>query len=326
MKEIALIGAATGWGAGYHQTEDGPPALQAQGLADRLQEAGIEAQWRAMLRPELSWRDHPTLDRAGIRQQVARQGAALARTVETEFRAGRFPVVLGGDHAVAMGSWGGLARGLGRRPFGLIWFDAHLDAHTPATTPSQNPHGMPAAVLLGDGDPAYLDYAGGVLAPEHLVYIGTRDYEPEELAFLQRRGVRIIFIEEVRERGLATVIEEALDIVTRGTIGFGVTIDLDGFDPEDAPGIGLKCPNGLRRDEMVAAARRLGAEPGLLAAEIVEYIPEFDIAGRTATLVQSLLGSLLAGDTAQLDAPAALTLPRLQRGSLPIPQCGRGAW
>jgi arginase len=156
-----------------------------------------------------------------------------------------------------------------------------------------NPHGMPAAVLLGHGEPDFLAVGGGALRPEHFCYIGARSFEPGEQALLARLGVRVYYMDEVRRRGLGNVVDEALAIATEGTVGFGLSIDLDGFDPADAPGIGLKEPNGLRRGEMLAALAGIARRPDLRALEIVEYIPELDEGMRTAHLVRDLLVAAL---------------------------------
>jgi arginase len=291
---VSLIGAASGWGAGHRQTENAPHALKELGLAGSLQEAGIAASWGRIVEPARYWREKKRASQARVFEFVADVNEALARAVEETVDAGALPVVIGGDHSIAIGTWGGLSRALDRQPFGLLWFDAHLDAHTAATTPSMNPHGMPAAVLLGHGEPEFLAIGGGALRPEHLCYIGARSYETEELALLQRLGVRIFFMDEVRRRGLDAVVDEALGIVTNGTAGFGATIDLDGFDPEDAPGIGLKEPDGLRRGEMLDAMAKIARQPGLRALELVEYIPELDEDQRTADLARDLLVAALA--------------------------------
>ncbi len=305
MAEIALIGAASGWGAGFRHTEEGPPALKALGLAERLRERGLAAEWRAMVRSEKRWRQHPRVRRPETFGLVARHASALAHEVARAIAAGRFPVVLGGDHAIAMGSWAGVARGHGHAPLGLIWLDAHLDAHTPETTPSMNPHGMSAAALLGHGYGPFVDLCGGVLRPEHLCYVGARSYESGEMALLRRLGVRIIEMAEVKHRGMDAVLAEALAIATNGTAGFGVTIDLDGFDPADAPAIGLKEPDGLRAAATCAALSRLARHEKLRALEIVEYIAEFDEKERTADLVRDLILAVLAPAPADLALAAA---------------------
>jgi arginase len=300
MRRVSLIGAASGWGAGIRETESGPEALRDFGLAGALQAAGIAAEWTAMVEPERRWRDAPDLPREDIFRLVVRVDDDLADAVAAAMAAKTLPVVIGGDHSIAVGTWGGVARGrvgaqgLGGAPFGLIWFDAHLDAHTMETSPSLNPHGMSAAVLLGHGDDQLLAIGGAVLRPENLCYIGARSYEPGELALLERLGVRIVYMDEIHRRGLQAVLDDAVAVATTGTSGFGITIDLDGFEPDDAPGIGLKTPDGLRRDDMLAALAGLAGRPDLAAIEIVEYVPELDIDQRTARLARDLLIALLA--------------------------------
>jgi arginase len=289
MRQVSLIGAASGWGAGIRAAELAPESLREFGLAERLRDAGIAAEWTAMIEPERLWRDAPEQSVEAVFRLVAEHNARLAEAVAGEIAASRLPVILGGDHSIAIGSWGGVARGLAGVPFGLVWFDAHLDAHTIETTPSMNPHGMSAAVLLGHGSQDFLAVGGGVLRPENLCYIGARSFEAGELALLRRLGVRIIEMEEIHRRGLSAAVDEALSIATRGTAHFGVTIDLDGFEPADAPGIGLKTPDGLRRGEMLDALARLSGDTRLAALEIVEYVPELDEDQRTARLVEELL-------------------------------------
>jgi len=293
MKQVHLIGAGSGWGAGVREAEDGPRGLQEFGLAEGLAASGVRARWTAMVEPAKRWCEHGNVAQAEVFDLVARHNAALADAVARSMAARALPVVLGGDHAIAMGTWGGVARGMRRGPFGLIWMDAHLDAHTVETTPSMNPHGMSAAVLLGHGAPEFLATSGGALRPEHLCYIGIRSYEVAEWALLRRLGVRIFFIDEVKERGLEAVMREALALVTRGTRGFGLTIDLDGFDPADVPGVGLPVADGLRGAEATAVLRGIAADPRLRALEIVEYAPTLDRDHRTAQLVHDLLASAL---------------------------------
>jgi len=294
MTNVALIGAASGWGAGFREAEEGPRGLREFGLAERLTERGIASRWAAMVETEKHWREHRELEPRERLRLVARHNAALADAVATGATASELPVILGGDHAIAIGTWGGVARRMAGAPFGLIWMDAHLDAHTLATTPSQNAHGMSAAVLLGEGTPEFLAIAGGVIRPEHLCYVGVRSYEVGEWALLRRLGVKIFYMEEVRERGLAAVMTDAMKIANTGTAGFGLTIDLDGFDPEDVPGVGLKVAGGIRGAEAARVLQGIGRHPRLRSLEIVEYSPALDREHRTATLVLDLLASMLS--------------------------------
>jgi arginase len=297
---ISLIGAASGWGAGCRETERAPDSLRAMGLDRWLRDAGICAEWAATVASERSSRDTPGPSTEEVFALVARHGRALSAVVLRELRRGHLPVVIGGDHSVAMGTWGGVSRALGRMPIGLIWIDAHLDAHTPATTPSMNPHGMPAAALLGHGSEAFLDYAGGAVCPEHLCYLGARSYESGELALLRRLGVRILFMEDVRRVGFCAALEEALAIASAAPGGFGVTVDLDAFDPAEVPGVGLRVPFGLRKDEVRAGLSRLnGRRSGLRALEIVEYVPSLDDPERrTARLLGTVLQAALGAEEA----------------------------
>lgn len=304
MKPVSLIGAASGWGAGFRHTEAGPAALRDLGLDRWLRDAGIPAEWRAMITPTQSWREAPERRGTAAFPLVAQHAQRLADTVTAELAADRFSVVIGGDHAIAMGTWGGVARALDHRPLGLIWFDSHLDAHTLETTPSMNAHGMSAAALLGHGYAPFRAIAGGALRPEHLCYVGVRSYESGEMELLRRLGVRIILMEEVSARGIAAALDEALAIATRGTAAFGVTVDLDGFDPADVPGVGLKVPGGPRADETVTALARIGRHPALAAVELVEYIPEFDVGYRTAHLARDILAALLAPQHKLVDTAA----------------------
>ena len=321
MAEIALIGAPSGCGAGFRHTEEGPPALRRLGLADWLGAHGLDARWRAIVRSEKRWREHPNLRPLETFDLVARHGAALADAVACAIAAGRFPVVLGGDHAIVMGSWAGVARGH-RGALGLLWLDAHLDAHTLETTPSMNAHGMGGAALLGHGYGPFLDLCGGVLRPEHVCYIGARSYESGEMALLRRLGVRIIEMAEVKRRGIDAALAEGLAIVTNGTAGFGLTIDLDGFDPSDAPGIGLKEPDGLRAAPTLAALSLAARHEKLRALEIVEYIAEFDEDRRTAHLVRDLVLAVLAPAAALADT-AAIAKSKHTPHPNPPPQGGR---
>ena len=305
MAQIALIGAASGWGAGFRHAEDGPLALREMGLARWLEERGVAAEWRAMLRSDKSWRDHHELKGEATFDLVLRHGEQLAETVAAAITEEKFPVVLGGDHSIAMGTWTGVARAQQHRPLGLVWLDAHLDAHTVETTPSMNAHGMGAAALLDHGHAPFRALAGGVLKPQHLCYIGARSYEAGEIALLRRLGVRIIAMDEVKRRGMEWALREAASIALRGTAGFGITIDLDGFDPVDAPAVGLKEPEGFRAAPTLAALSRLARHPRLRALEIVEYIPEFDDRRRTAHLVRDLIAALLAREPALADTAAS---------------------
>jgi arginase len=161
---------------------------------------------------------------------------------------------------------------------------------------------MPLAWLLGQDDDPLYGLASGVLDPEHVCLIGVRSFEPEEDERLRRLGVRVIFMPEVRERGIEAVLDEALDIATAGTSGFGVSIDLDVVTPEDAPHVGTPVKGGVSSAELARALEQIAGRPGLTAVELVEYTPRLDRDGSTARVAVDLLLASLCGarDDAQV--------------------------
>ncbi len=227
-------------------------------------------------------------------ERIAHLCRRLAEAVGEALGAGEFPVVIGGDHSVAIGTWSGVARHAGT-PLGLLWIDAHLDSHTPESTYSGAIHGMPLACLLGRGDKRLLNLGlqGQQVDAAHTVVFGARSYEPEEAEFLARLGVRVIGQEEIEQRGFPAALNDALAIVTAAPGGFGVTLDLDALDPSAAPGVGSPEPEGLGPADLLPALARLAAHPGLLAVEIAEYNPDRDLFGQTAWLLSRLVGALL---------------------------------
>lgn len=288
-KDVRIVGAATGRGAGDEGCQRGPEVLRARGLTAYLARAGVTAQWQTTLRAS---RGLPPL--AAVRQL----SELLAQQVYRLTTQGRFPLVLGGDHSCGIGTWSGAARALrGQGALGLVWIDAHMDAHVPATSPTGNLHGMPLACLLGHGD-AYLSALAGApaLRPEHLCLVGVRSFEDGEAQLLARLGVRVMHIDEVQRRGLDAALDEAVSIATRGTAGYGVSIDLDALDPSEAPGVGTPVTNGLRADDLRQALARCAGDVRLRALEIAEYNPEHDHDGRTATTAMQLAAAALAAE------------------------------
>lgn len=284
---FSLVGVAFGRGAMDSGCEAGASALRDRGLMQRLAAAGVRASWESIADP-----DEGSSPMAAAAEVTGR----VATSCEAALRARRRPVVIGGDHSCAVGTWSGVARTVRPDgPVGLIWIDAHLDSHTPATTHTGTVHGMPVAALLGHGDPRLTGLAGGspALRPEHVCLIGARDFEPEEPALLADLGVRVFLADEVRERGLIDVLDEAMARVRAGTAAFGVSLDLDAVDPDEAPGVGCRVPGGMAANDLVDAVAHLRAVAEPLAWELVEFNPERDRDGRTAALAMRLLETAL---------------------------------
>ena len=289
-KPVEIIGVACGEGARIKGCEAGADAVRAGGLVSRLQTRGLSAAWRETIHPGRAGCDEPLQAVESVCRRLAQRTRAIVAH-------GGLPVVVGGDHSCAIGTWKGVASALRTRgPLGLIWIDAHMDAHTPQTTPSGALHGMPLACLFGHGDPRLTALGGGIaLQPQYVCLIGVRHYETSEATLLRQLGVRIYYMYEVARRGLAAVLREALAIATTGTAGFGITIDLDALDPRDAPGVNTPVADGIRSMGLAAALECVTAHPALAAIEIAEYNPERDQDGRTAGTVAQLLDAMLIG-------------------------------
>ena len=285
--QVRLIGVASGLGAQDPGCGKGPWAVKHSHWMHRLAAA---TEWSDLIYP------HAGLDRWETLADLAgRVGDEVMRTLA----AGDFPVVIGGDHSCALGTWSGVARALAARgetrPLGLLWIDAHMDSHVPETSVSHAVHGMPLAALLGHGQHALVSLAGSrpVLRPEHVCLLAVRSYEEAEAELLRRLGVRAITQAEVSERGLHASLAEGLARVGVGTAGFGVSLDLDAIDPREAPGVGTPEPAGLDAGRLIAALAPALANHRLLAMEIAEYNPEHDLGQTTLRLIVELLDRLV---------------------------------
>ena len=289
---VHIIGVACGAGAPDPGCAEGPRALREGGLVSRLRRAGLDAVWNATI--------EAPAERDPFRA-VALVTTALARRARDLAAHKRLPVVLGGDHSCAIGTWRGIAAGLASRgPLGLIWIDAHMDAHTPQTTRSGMLHGMPLACLLGYGDPRLTAIAGGArLYPGLVCLIGVRSFEIGEAALLQRLGVRVFFMHEVARRGLPAVLAEAIGTLRDRSAALGVSLDLDALDPRAAPGVGSPVPRGIRPDQLLAALAAAAPVAPLAGIEVVEYNPYRDTRGATARIAAAFLEALLARTPAQ---------------------------
>jgi arginase len=290
IKPLRVIGAAVGLGGRDEYCRQGPDHLRDCGLMTRLSDAAPPVSWAGTIRESRSDLGDGVVDR------VAGFCDRLARAVYRVVRDGRRVCVLGGDHTCAIGTWSGVWQALaGRGPLGLVWVDAHMDSHTPATSPSGALHGMPLACLLGHGPAALSGLAGGKpkLAPQHVCLVGVRSFEFAEAALLRRLGVRVFTMDEVRRRGLARVMDDALARVRQNTAGFGISIDLDAVDPGDAPAVGSPVDAGIGGKELITFLARMGRLPGLLGLEIAEFNPHRDVDKRTAELVIGLLVAMV---------------------------------
>ena len=279
MKKI-LIPYACGEGAKDNGCADAPKHLKNIGLGSH-----IKARWTG------EYKSDKTDKYEIIKDSCSRLSDDVIKAVSK----GNFPITIGGDHSMAVGTWSGVTTGLNvQGNFGLIWFDAHMDAHTPQTSDSGAYHGMPLAHLLGYGDEDLCSVGSNMpkISPAHLCLIGIRSFEEKEANLLQKLGVRIFYIDEVKRRGLHDVISEALKIVKNYTQGYGITIDVDVFDPSEAPGTGTKEPDGLHRAEAVEAFCVFKGDKDLRAVELAEYNHHLGNKGITSKLIFDILGAI----------------------------------
>lgn len=205
--------------------------------------------------------------------------------------------VLGGDHTSAIGTWSGVYDAMHTKgDLGLIWIDAHMDSHTPETTESGRLHGMPLAVLLGHGSDILTNllHDAPKIHPQNLCLVGVRSFEKGEADLLKKNNVKVFLMDEVKARGLAAVMQEAVNHVTKKTIGFGISLDLDSIDPIEAPGVDVPEPGGLHALELIECLEALSQHEKLITTEIVEFDPSKDKNKLTENLILKLIRAIYA--------------------------------
>ena len=287
-------------GAGRRGTDMGPSAIHTAGLVPSLERLGHAVPLVTSFDPEsaegANAAEHGETN-ARFLPVIADLCARIADRVEADCEAGRFPLVLGGDHAQAIGTISGLARHWKRqgRRVGVIWVDAHADMNTPASSPSGNIHGMPLAALLGHGPASLTTLAGEgpALRPEDVAVIGARDIDPTELPLVRETGIRVYTMSELDRRGTSACVAEAFELVSRETVGVHLSFDLDGVDPDDAPGTGTPVPGGLNLRESHLICETAAETGRLLGMELVELNPTLDHANKTGRLAVWLIESAL---------------------------------
>ncbi len=295
-KKIRILGVPLDLGQSRRGVDMGPSAVRVAGLEARLEELGhiVEDGGNvAVAFPEQKKEGDP---HAKYLKEIASTCTKHAEMVVKTLEAGKFPLTLGGDHSVAAGTVAGVAeffrqqRRVQESKIGLIWIDAHADINTPETSPSGNVHGMPLAAIMGLG-PADLaniyDFSPKV-HPENCVLVGVRDIDAREKENIKHTGIEVYTMRDIDERGMRTVIEEALRVAGRGTAGYHVSLDMDWIDPEDAPGVGTPVRGGASYREAHLAMEIISDHGRMVSFEIVEVNPVIDEHNRTADLAVEL--------------------------------------
>ncbi|WP_036716881.1 arginase [Paenibacillus sp. JCM 10914] len=289
---VTIISVPFDRGATRRGASQGPQAIYGAGLKRKLEALSIRYHVEELTAvPELKDRSYPP--QLKHLTEVVAINEQLAALIYTQVSAGIFPLVLGGDHSIAIGTLAGLTRH--HRQLGVIWMDAHADLNTPATTPSGNIHGMSLAVSLGRGD-VRLTSIGGVkstIRPENVVLVGARSLDQGERDFIRKEGITCFTMQDIDRMGMFRIMEEAIEIASAGTDGVHLSFDTDSIDPKVAPGTGTPVQGGLSYREAHLAMELLSESGILSSAEFVENNPLLDRGQTTSRLLVGLIGSLL---------------------------------
>lgn len=297
-KRIRIIGAPLDLGAGHRGVDMGPSAFRVAEIHNAVRALGIEVEDSGDIDAHVAETRDPGNPRLKYLKEIRAMCVTLRNVVTKTMDEGVIPVVLGGDHSIAMGTIAGVARHFRRRKekAGLVWFDAHADANTEHTSPTGNIHGMPMAVCLGLGAKDLLsiyDAKGPMIDGERAAIIGLRSVDVKERANVSQVGIGAFTMRHLDERGMRSVMEAAIQRALNGTAGIHVSIDLDAVDPEEAPGVGTPSPGGIGYREMHLAMEMLADTNRVASIELVEVNPVLDRANQTAKLGVELLCSLL---------------------------------
>jgi arginase len=280
-------------GADRRGVDMGPSALRCAYLQRRLEQLGYVVRDHGDIPVRRPANNGGILD-ANLKyvDEIARVNRELCRSVKGAMSGGDFPLVLGGDHSIAIGTIAGV---LAHCPkLGVIWYDSHGDVNTAETTPSGNIHGMSLAVALGYGHPKLTGIGGRRTAvrPQNVAVIGARALDSGERQFLKDKGVHVFTMHQIDRLGMPRVMEDALSVVTHQTDGVHLSLDLDSLDPLVAPGVGTPVPGGLTYRESHLAMEMISEANILVSAEITEVNPTLDRRNQTAKVAVDLMGSL----------------------------------
>ncbi|MUV38198.1 Arginase [Lentibacillus sp. JNUCC-1] len=292
-KQISLIGMPMDLGQLRRGVDMGPSAMRYAGITEQLKALNYTIYDQGDIPVERPDTYETAVDeKLKHLEQITAANEKLARLVDKEVEEGRFPLVLGGDHSIAIGTLAGVSKHY--ENLGVIWYDAHGDLNTDKTSPSGNIHGMPLAASLGLGAEQLthvLDYAPKV-KPENLVIVGARDLDPGEKSLIREKGIKVYTMHEIDRMGMSQVMSETIAYLKERTDGVHLSLDLDGLDPSEAPGVGTPVIGGLSYRESHLAMEMLAEADILTSAEFVEVNPILDEKNKTAKVAVGLVGSL----------------------------------
>ncbi len=293
MEKLSLVGVSIDLGAGTRGVSLGPAALRYAGVTERLENIGYDVKDEGDIVANKNAERITIGTHLKNLSEVGRVNTLLCERVDKVMQEGRFPLVIGGDHSVAIGTISGVLQH--KKNLGVIWFDAHGDINTAETSPSGNIHGMPVAVLLGHGHESLTSIGGAdaKIKPENIVFVGCRDLDAGERKMLKEFGITVFTMHEIDRYGMAEVMDRAIKIASDGTDGIHVSFDVDSMDPVHAVGTGTRVPGGLTYRESHLALEMIAETSKVVSAEFVEVNPIIDVKNQTAKITVELIGSLM---------------------------------
>ncbi|WP_042454366.1 arginase [Neobacillus dielmonensis] len=291
-KKLSIIGMPMDLGQMRRGVDMGPSAMRYAGINEKLKPLFSDVADLGDIpigRPEVVIDHASNLRNLNL---VAEKGGLLAHKVDEVIQSGAFPLVLGGDHSIAIGTLAGVAKHY--KNLGVIWYDAHGDLNTAETSPSGNIHGMPLAVSLGWGHPLLTEISGysPKVKPENVVIIGARALDEGEKELIREKGIKVYTMHEIDRLGMTKVMEETIAYLKDRTDGVHLSLDLDGLDPSEAPGVGTPVMGGISYRESHLAMEMLEEAKIITSAEFVEVNPILDERNKTAAIAVGLMGSL----------------------------------
>ena len=290
---ISMIGVPLDFGQSRRGVDMGPSAIRYAGAVSRIEAIGHQVIDEGDIHVGAAERKEHGDSTLKNLDEVIQANTALAMKVSEVLKADRFPLVLGGDHSIAIGTLAGLSDKY--ENLGVIWYDAHADLNTAETSPSGNIHGMPLAVSIGLGheELVHLYSARQKVKPENVVIIGARSVDPGERELIKEKGIKVFTMHEIDRYGMTAVMEEAIAYLrSRQVDGVHLSLDLDGLDPLYTPGVGTPVPGGISYRESHLAMEMLEDAGLITSAEFVEVNPILDEKNKTADVAVGLMGSL----------------------------------
>jgi len=297
MLKIRILGVPLDLGQERRGVDMGPSAIRAAGLNAALRLLGHQVEDAGNINVKIPETQHFGDRHAKYLKEIAETCQEVAHRVYRTLEAGYFPLSLGGDHSIAIGTIAGVSKFYRdrKKPIGCLWIDAHADLNTPETSPSGNVHGMGFAATLGYGPEALTKIFGGApkVRPKNSVLIGVRDLDVEERRRIKDSGVTAFTMREIDEMGMRAVMQKSLAIASRGTAGFAVSFDMDVVDPDEAPGVGTPFRGGVTFREAHLTMEMIADTRKMLSLDVVEINPIIDVLNKTAILGVGLVASAL---------------------------------